>query len=380
MEAYSRVKAIVSLDAILHNFEVMKDNIRDDTKIIAVIKADGYGHGAVPIAKMMEEKAYIWGFATATAEEAHELRRAGIVKPILILGYTFPEVYEMLVKEDIRPTVFRVDTARQLCETAKRTGKMLKIHLALDTGMTRIGFSDTNQSICDIQTIAAMEYLEIEGLFTHFARADEGDKSPAYEQLRRYQAFVEQLEAEGISIPMKHCANSAGILRIPEGNLDAVRAGIAIYGIYPSAEVERDLPLWPAMELKSHIAHMKTVPAGVAVSYGGTFVTQKETVIATIPVGYGDGYPRSLSNKGYVLIHGKKAPILGRVCMDQFMVDVSEIPEAVMGDEVTLFGIDQGASLPVDELGDLSGRFSYEFVCGIAKRVPRVYLSNVYTR
>ncbi|MGI6071213.1 MAG: alanine racemase [Blautia sp.] len=374
MEGNSRVKAIVSLDAVLHNFEAMRDNICDDTQIIAVVKADGYGHGAVPIAQMMEDKEYIWGFAVATAEEAFELREAGIHKPVLILGYTFPESYERFAEEEIRPAVFRLDMAEQLLAAAKKAGKKIKIHLAVDTGMTRIGFSDTLESVRTIQIIAGMDGLEIEGLFTHFARADEADKSPAYEQLRRYQAFAQALEKAGVTIPMKHCSNSAGILRMQEANLDAVRAGITIYGIYPSAEVEREpVQLLPAMELKSHISHIKTVPPGVAVSYGGTYVTDRMTEVATIPVGYADGYPRSLSNKGYVLIHGQKAPILGRVCMDQFMVDVTHIPDAAMGDEVTIFGEDHGAFLSVDELGDLSGRFSYEFVCGISKRVPRVY-------
>lgn len=377
MEPYSRVKAIVSLDAILHNFEAMKENIRQGTKIVAVIKADGYGHGAIPIAEMMEEKEYIWGFATATIEEAHSLRRAGIQKPILILGYTFPESYSMLVEEEIRPAVFRLDTALELNEAARAAGKVLPIHLALDTGMTRIGFPDTRESVEVIKEIAALSNLTIEGMFTHFARADEVEKTPAYVQLERYQTFAAMIEAEGISIPMKHCSNSAGILRMREANLDAVRAGITIYGIYPSDQVERKpVVLQPAMELKSHIAHVKTVGPGVAVSYGGTFVTDRETVIATIPVGYADGYSRGLSNKGWVLIHGKKAPILGRVCMDQFMVDVTEIPEASVGCEVTLFGEDHGSVLTVEELGDISGRFSYEFVCEISKRVPRVYIKD----
>lgn len=377
MQPYSRVKAVVSLDAILHNFEAMKNNIRKGTKIIAVVKADSYGHGAVPIAEMMEEKEYIWGFAAATAEEALELRDAGIRKPILILGYTFPEFYDTLLKEDIRPTVFRLDTALQLNEAAKKAGKKCVIHLALDTGMSRIGFADTRESVEEIKKIAALEYLEIEGMFTHFARADETDKEPAYVQLGRYQKFVSRLEEAGITISMKHCSNSAGIIRMPEANMDAVRAGITIYGIYPSEEVETDIiSLLPAMELKSHVAHIKTVEPQVAISYGGTFITKRVTRVATIPVGYADGYARKLSNCGYVLIHGKKAPILGRVCMDQFMVDVTKIPEAEIGDEVTLFGEDNGAYLSVDELGALSGRFNYEFLCGINKRVPRVYIRD----
>ena len=377
MKAYSRVKATVSLDAVLHNFEAMKNNLKEGTRIIAVIKADGYGHGATPIARLMESKEYIWGFAVATAEEALELRKAGIAKPILILGYVFPEYYRKLIQEEVRLTVFRWDVACEINEVAAGLGKKAYIHLALDTGMTRIGFPDTRESVETIRKIAESDWLVTEGLFTHFARADETDKAPAYVQLQRYQDFVSWLEETGISIPVKHCSNSAGILRIPEANLDAVRAGITIYGIYPSLQVERDtVRLQPVMELKSHIAHIKTVEAGVAVSYGGTYVTKGKTVIATIPVGYADGYSRGLSNRGFVLIHGKKAPILGRVCMDQFMVDITEIPEAAMGDEVTLFGENEGAFLSVEELGEISGRFSYEFVCEISKRVPRVYIRH----
>lgn len=355
----------------------MKNNLKEGTRIIAVIKADGYGHGAIPIARLMESKEYIWGFAVATAEEALELRKAGIAKPILILGYVFPEYYRKLIQEEVRLTVFRWDVACEINEVAAGLGKKAYIHLALDTGMTRIGFPDTRESVETIRKIAESDWLVTEGLFTHFARADETDKAPAYVQLQRYQDFVSWLEETGISIPVKHCSNSAGILRIPEANLDAVRAGITIYGIYPSLQVERDtVRLQPVMELKSHIAHIKTVEAGVAVSYGGTYVTKGKTVIATIPVGYADGYSRGLSNRGFVLIHGKKAPILGRVCMDQFMVDITEIPEAAMGDEVTLFGENEGAFLSVEELGEISGRFSYEFVCEISKRVPRVYIRH----
>lgn len=377
MEQYSRVKAYISLDAIADNFEAMHRNIDEHTKMIAVLKADGYGHGAVPIARMAESYEYIWGFATATVEEALELRRAGIQKPVLLLGYSFEEHFETVVREELRPAVFQLHTARKLSETAVRLGKILKIHIKLDTGMSRIGFSDTPESVSEIREIAALPNLEIEGLFTHFARADEADKSPAYVQLDRYLKFVCQLEEAGISIPVKHCCNSAGILRIRSANLDVVRAGISIYGIYPSQEVERDqVSLKPAMEIKSHITYIKRVKAGVEISYGGTFVTKSETRVATIPVGYADGYPRMLSNKGYVLIRGKKAPILGRVCMDQFMVDVTDIPEAEELDEVTLLGRDGALEITADELGELSGRFSYEFVCDISMRVPRIYIRN----
>lgn len=377
MKKYSRAKAVVSLDAIAHNFQEMKKNIAEGTKMIAVIKADGYGHGAVAVAHLVQDYDYIWGFATATAEEALQLRKAGVIKPVLILGIVFRESFEDLIREDIRPAVCTLEMAEELSAEAVRQKKTVHIHLALDTGMTRIGFADTPQSVEMIRKIASLPNLRIEGMFTHFARADEYDRSPAMVQLDRYLKFADMLEEAGVKIPIRHCSNSAGIIRIPEANLNIVRAGITIYGIYPSSEVERDIiKLEPAMELKSHITYVKEVGAGNAVSYGGTYVTDGMTRIATIPVGYADGYPRQLSNKGWVLIHGKRAGILGRVCMDQFMVDVTEIPEAKAGDEVTLIGRDGEEVITMEEFGDLSGRFSYEFACEISKRVPRVYIKD----
>lgn len=377
MKKFERVKAVVSLDAIAHNFEEMKKNIADGTKIVAVIKADGYGHGAEAIARLIEEYEYIWGFAAATAEEAIQLKDAGVKKPVLILGLVFEEYFQELIQKEVRMTVCDYDMAKALSEEAVRQGRQVHIHIGLDTGMSRIGFADKPESVEEIKRIAALSNIEIEGMFTHFARADETDKSPAEDQLKRYLAFVELLEKAGVQIPLKHCSNSAGIIRMPEANLNMVRAGITIYGIYPSAEVERDIvKLLPAMELKSHVAFVKDLPAGTAISYGGTFASETDLRVATIPVGYADGYPRTLSNKGWVLIHGQKAPILGRICMDQFMVDVTHIADVKHGDEVTLIGRDGDESIHIDELGDLSGRFSYEFACDISKRVPRVYIKD----
>lgn len=377
MKKFSRVKAIVSLDAVAHNFREMRKNIAEDTKVIAVVKADAYGHGAVQIARLVEEYDYIWGFATATEEEAIELRRAGIKKPILVLGIVFEEYYPELIRYDIRPAVCEADSAEKLSKEALRQGKTVHIHLALDTGMTRIGFADVPQSVETIKQIQMLPNLEIEGIFTHFARADEYDRSPALVQLERYLDFLKLLEDAGIKIPLLHCSNSAGIIRIPEANLSMVRAGITIYGIYPSSEVERDkIKLETAMEIKSHISYLKDVSPGTAISYGGTFVASKPMKVATIPVGYADGYPRQLSGKGWVLIHGQKAPILGRVCMDQFMVDVTDIPNTSSGDEVTLIGRDGNEVITAEEFGELSGRFSYEFICCISKRVPRVYIKD----
>ena len=377
MKKFERVKAVVSLDAIAHNFAEMKKNIAKGTKIVAVIKADGYGHGAEAIARLIEDYDYIWGFAVATPEEALQLRTFGVKKPILILGIVFEEYFTQMIAKEIRLTVCTYEMAQKLSEEAQRQGRDVHIHIGLDTGMSRIGFADRQESVEQIKKISQLPNLKIEGMFTHFARADETDRSPAIDQLNRYLNFAKLLEDAGIQIPMKHCSNSAGIIRVPEANLNAVRAGITIYGIYPSNEVERDIvKLIPAMELKSHISYIKTVEPGAAFSYGGTFTAKKEMKVATIPVGYADGYPRSLSKKGWVLIHGKKAPILGRVCMDQFMVDITKIPDAKAGDEVTLIGKDGKEFISIEKFGDLSGRFSYEFACDISKRVPRVYIKD----
>ena len=366
MKKCSRVYAKINLDAVEHNFEEMHRNIAKETKMIAVIKADGYGHGAIPIARMVEPYDYIWGFATATAEEAIILRDAGIQKPILILGFVFEEYYKELVELDIRPAVFKLSMAQELSKEATRQGKVLPIHLAVDTGMSRIGFADCDQSIETICMIANLTGVKIEGMFTHFARADEMDKSSANRQLERYLSFADQLEKAGISIPIRHCSNSAALMEMPHANLDIVRAGISIYGIYPSNEMDRSIvKLAPVMELKSHISFIKEVEKGIEISYGGTFVTERKSRIATIPVGYADGYPRLLSNKGFVLIHGQKAPILGRVCMDQFMVDVTDISMASELDEVTLMGKDGDQEISVETLSEICGRFPYEFVCDI---------------
>lgn len=375
---HQRVYASINLDAVEENFENMKNNLTPGTKMIAVVKADAYGHGAVKISRLMQEKDYIWGFAVAAVEEAEELRENGIKKPILILGYAFREHYETLVREEIRPAVFSYEMAKELSETAGKLHKILPIHLAVDTGMTRIGFRKPEESLEEIIHISKLPNIRIEGMFTHFARADEEDLTSARNQFEKYRQFLRLLSDAGIKIPVRHCNNSAGILWHREGDLDAVRPGITIYGVYPSEEVvNTGVSLTPVMELKSHISHVKDVEPGVAVSYGGTFVTHREnTRIATIPVGYADGYPRSLSNKGCVLIQGKRAEILGRVCMDQFMVDVTDIPEAVLGAEVTLLGKDGGDEINIGELAAWSQRFPYEFLCCISKRVPRVYISK----
>ena len=372
MRPYTRVYAAVDLDAVEFNMESMRKNISPETGMIGVVKADAYGHGAAPVAQAIDR--FVAGYAVATIEEGLLLRRHGVSKMILILGVTHPADYEKLLKADIRPSVFTMEQAEPLSELACRMGKRAKIHLALDTGMGRIGMEPDGKGADLAARIASLPGIEAEGLFTHFATADEADKSETLRQLERYLEFDEMLRARGIEIPLKHCSNSAGIIAFPEANLNLVRAGISIYGMYPSDEVDRTrLALRPVMELKSAVSYVKEMRPGQKISYGGTYTVERPMRVATIPVGYGDGYPRGLSGRGCVLICGRRAPILGRVCMDQFMVDVTDIPEAEVDAAVTLIGRDGGEELRVEDLSKLSGRFHYELVCDIGKRVPRVY-------
>lgn len=377
MEKHSRVCAHIDLDAVLSNVESIRQNISKDTKIMAVIKTDGYGHGAVEIARELERLDYIYGYGVATVEEGIILRKKGMRKPILILGYVFREHYYDVVKYDIAPAVFTIDMARDLSRAAIVANKNCKIHLAVDTGMGRIGYQVTEESAAEMEQIAALPNMIIEGIFTHFSRADEKDRTNTEKQMFLFDKMIRLLEKRKIDIPYKHCSNSAGIVEFPEANMDIVRAGVILYGMWPSDEVEqKKVALKPVMTLVSHVAYVKTLEAGRPVSYGGTYVTEKDTVVATIPVGYGDGYCRALSNKGYVLIHGKKAPIIGRVCMDQFMVDVTEIPDVIVGDKVTLIGKDGEEEITMEKIGELSGRFNYEFACDLGKRIPRVFYKN----
>lgn len=345
--------------------------------MLAVVKMDGYGHGAVQIAALLEPKEYIWGCAVATPEEALILKRRGIKKPVLVLGCAFPEQREALIAQEIHMTVYTKEMAEEISVLAGKLGKKAYIHIKLDTGMSRLGFLVQEESIEDISKISKMPGLIMEGLYTHFSKADETDKVFTNRQLRSFLHMKQELEERGVCFKYYHCSNSAGIIDLEEANMNLVRAGIAVYGLYPSEEVKKErVPLRPAMELISHVIHVKWVEAGTFVSYGGTFVTDRKTRIATIPVGYGDGYPRSLSGKGYVLIRGKKAPILGRICMDQFMVDVTEIPDVSFGDKVTLVGRDGDEKIPVEVLSELSGKFNYEFICSLGKRIPRTFLRH----
>lgn len=377
MKEYNRVYAKIDLDAAAYNMEQMKNRIGSGARLIAVVKTDAYGHGAVPLAEVFEKLDYVWGYAVATLDEGIVLRKHGIKKPILVLGCVFPDQYDDMVRNEIRAAVYMEEMAGKIAEAAERAGKKAYIHIKVDTGMGRIGFPVTEESADIIERISRMENIEVEGMFTHFAKADERDKTYTYEQHRKFMWMKEQMEKRNVEIPYYDCDNSAGIIDFPDMKHDLARAGISTYGMYPSEEVNRDaVDLKPVLSLVSHVIFVKKVEPGTSISYGGTFVAPKQMKVATIPVGYGDGYPRSLSNKGCVLIHGKRARILGRVCMDQFMVDVTDIPEVQFMDQAVLIGEDQDDRITVEELAELSGRFNYEFVCCLGKRIPRVYTSG----
>lgn len=377
MKSYSRVCAHIDLDAILRNIGQLKQKTGPDTKLMAVIKMDGYGHGALPLARMFEGMDDIWGYAVATADEGILLRGHGIEKPILVLGCVFPDQYGDAIRHGLRMNIYTRRMAEEISVCAGLMGTKAYGHIKLDTGMGRLGFSADEEGIREVLAAGRESHLELEGIFTHFARADEADLASAREQLGKFTRAVAELKKQGMEFRYRHCANSAGITVSLGTDLELVRAGISMYGLYPSGETgEEKLKLYPALSLTSTLSLVKWVPEGTPVSYGGTFVAPKTMRIATIPVGYGDGYPRSLSGRGYVLLHGKKAPILGRVCMDQFMVDVTDIPEADFGSRAVLAGSDGDESISVEALGELSGRFNYEFVCALGKRIPREYIKG----
>lgn len=377
MENYERVCAGVDLDAVAFNMDQIGKKLPGNVRMMAVVKSDGYGHGALPIAKKLEPRDDIFGFATATAEEALILRHAGIKKPVLILGYTFPYAYEELIRNDISLTAFKEDMAEEISEAAKKVGRNAKVHIKVDTGMHRIGVAVSDEGIGIAKKICQAEGIDAEGIFTHLANADVVDKSDAWEQVEKFRNFIDRMKEEGITFPLRHCFNSAAAMEMEAGDFSFVRVGISMYGVWPSDEMDRSLTvLKPTLSLYSHIVYIKTLPAGSKISYGGTYETTRETKVATVPVGYGDGYPRGLSGCGYILIQGHRAPILGRVCMDQFMVDVTDIPGVKEYERVTLIGRDGNEEITVEDLCALYGGFPYEMICDIGKRVPKEYYEN----
>ena len=374
---YQRVYAKIDLDAIAHNIALVKGKIAVGTKLMLVIKADAYGHGAVTIAREFENEADYFG--VAEMNEALELRRAGIKKPILILGYTSPYLHEKALENDITLTVFQYKNIEALSATAQRLGREAKVHFAVDTGMSRIGFCVSEEEAELAAKAAKLPFIRLEGIFSHFAMADAIDKSSSEKQRVLFERFLSMLAERGVSAPIRHLDNSAGILSFENG-YEMVREGIILYGLYPSAEVCSQVSgtydFRPAVEIITHISHIKTLEAHHGISYGHTYVTDKPLRVATLTVGYADGYPRILSNRGSVLIHGKRCRILGRICMDQMMVDVTDVPEARPEDSVVLVGKDGEEMISVEEIADASYSFNYEFVCGIARRIPRVYVRD----
>lgn len=372
---YYRVYAEINLDAIVKNVDNLMALTKENTGALAVVKADGYGHGDVAVAKAVAQK--VTGYAVATLDEAVNLRENGVKKPILVLGYVDPYEFDILVSYEITATVFDVETAQLLADAARVQKKQAHCHIKVDTGMRRIGLEPNENGIAIVKQITALKELSADGIFTHFAASDETDKTSAEHQFKLFTDFTGRLEKEGIHFTYRHCANSAAVIDMPQVDLDMVRLGIAMYGMYPSDEVKKEkVELFPALDLKSHITMVKEIPAGEKVSYGGTFTTTRTTKLATVSVGYGDGYPRALSSKGYVLVRGQKAPIVGRVCMDQMMVDVTDIENVTRADIVTLIGKDGDAEITVEEIAALAGTFNYEFVCDLGKRIPRSYYLN----
>ncbi len=375
MKNYHRICAVINLGNIYHNISQIKKSFKEDVHIMPVIKADGYGHGAVQTAQVLEKCAD--SFAVAVIEEAKELRNAGITKPIMILGTLPTARYEEAVANDVIIPIYTVEMAKLLSNAAKSMNKIARTHIAVDTGMNRIGMKCDKSGIELIKKIMSYEGIEISGIFSHFATADYEDKTFSNVQWKRFNEFLKDLENEGIKIPCKHICNSAAILDMPHMAGNLVRPGIITYGLYPSDEVDKNaIDLRPAMELKSHISFVKEVKAGCGISYGGTNVSDKDRIIATVPVGYADGYPRLLSDKGRVIIRGEYAPIVGRICMDQFMVDVTHIDGVSIEDTVTLMGKDGDCYIGAEEIANHAMTINYEIICGIGKRVPRVYMSK----
>ena len=359
----------IDLDAIAANFDAVCQ--KAGVPVMAVVKADAYGHGAIQVARLLQDKCAFFGVSSML--EALELRQAGLTAPILILGRMPVSALPYAVRENVRPTIFHYEDAQALSREALRQGKTAPFHFAVDTGMSRIGFQPTEEAADICAKIIELPGITAEGIFSHFATADCADLTNARMQAEKFDRFCKMLRDRGVEIPIRHLDNSAGLMNFPN-HYDMVRSGIVTYGMYPSAQVDpQKLPLQPALTWLSRVTHVKTLPAGKPISYGGTYVTDRDTVVATVPVGYADGYRRSLSGKFYVLIRGQKAPILGRICMDQLMVDVTGIPGVTLDDTVTLVGRDGAEEITMEAVAAAADSFNYEFVCGISRRVPRIY-------
>jgi len=377
--------AEISLGAYAHNIRELKRITRPPARLMAVVKANGYGHGAVEVAReALQNGAQYLG--VARINEAIPLREAGLSAPILIFGYSPPDLAPILIDYELTQSVYSLSTARALSEQATRKGKKINVHLKVDSGMGRLGFlleaintipNDTplNNPVPEIEAITRLAGLTVEGIFTHFATADSADKSYAELQLDRFMELLNRLQREGLEPPLRHAANSGALIDMPDSHLDMVRPGIATYGLHPSDEINKSrVDLKPVMTLKSKIIHLKKVPPGFNISYGITFQTKNRTTIATIPVGYADGFNRLLSSRGYMLVHGQRVPIVGRVCMDLTMLDVGGISGVALEDDVVVFGEQGDEAITADEIAASIGTINYEVVSTITGRVPRVYL------
>lgn len=365
-------QAIIDLDAISYNIRGVKEKVGPSVEVMAVVKANGYGHGALEVARTALEAGASW-LGVALPEEGAELRIAGIKAPILVLGPTPPTQAALVSNHDLSQAITSWDQAEALSREARLSGKRIGVHLKLDTGMGRIGIPP--DQVLNLATkVAKAPGLILEGAMTHFADADSKDKDWARAQLQRFLKGVDDLSSEGIQIIYRHAANSAAILDLPESYLDMVRPGIMLYGYYPSQEVSRSIHLRPALALRTEVAFLKEVPPGTSISYGRTFITPRRTRVATLPIGYADGYSRLLSNSGMAIIRGQRVPVIGRVCMDMVMVDITEVSEARPGDEAILYGRQGGEEISVEEVAEKLGTISYEVVCSISQRVPRVYV------
>lgn len=366
----------VNLDNLAYNIRQIKNNIKAPASIMGIVKADGYGHGAVEISRVLLEEG-VQRLGVAVLDEGIALRQEGIDVPILVLGYTPPQLFDKVLEHRITPTLYNYQDALRLSELASKNGSSVKVHLKLDTGMGRIGMIPGQDSLDMVSNIYALPGIKIEGIFTHFSVADEKDKTYTREQFKKFTGFVNALKERGIDIPLRHAGNSAASIDLPETHLDMVRPGVILYGLYPSDEVEKGkLSLKPLASLKTVISHVKTVPSGTSVGYGRKYISAGERVIATLPIGYADGYTRLLSGKASVLVHGTRAPLAGNICMDQCMIDVTGIDGVKVGDEVVLMGSQGEETITAEELASLLGTINYEIVCMIGKRVPRVYIKD----
>lgn len=371
------VWAEIDLSAIENNIREIRRLTKPSAKVMAVVKANAYGHGAVEVSKTVLTNGADW-LAVALLQEAVELREAGFSVPILILGYTPLEQMELVITNDLRQTIYSLEQAEALSSAAGKAGRKATVHIKVDTGMGRIGFLPKQESIDSIIKIARLPHLEVEGIYTHFAIADAEDKDYSIEQLQYFQWLLDQLAKSGLHISIRHAANSAGLIDLPEAHFDLVRPGLILYGMYPSNEVQKTkLFLRQAMSLKAEVSYVKQVAKGTAISYGCTFVTARHSQIASLPLGYADGYTRLLSNNTDVLIKGKRAPIVGRVCMDQCMIDVTGFEDVAMGDEVVLMGRQENEFISAEEIASRIGTINYEVVCMFSSRVPRVYKDGI---